>query len=182
MKLIGLIRLGRDAEIRYTGDGKPVASLAGAWNHGRKGDDGKRPTQWADLALWGDRAEKLQEYLTKGKQVFVVCSDVHVQTYQKNDGSTGVRLVGRVDDIEFAGGQNDQAGQQQGQQRQQAPAQRQAAPTQQRQAPVPKTSGGGGSTGTAFDDLDDDIPFVSANAEHDPMLNDSKGRRTRRAR
>lgn len=181
MKLIGLIRLGRDAEIRYTGDGKPVASLAGAWNHGRKGDDGKRPTQWADLALWGDRAEKLQEYLTKGKQVFVVCSDVHVQTYQKNDGSTGVRLVGRVDDIEFAGGQNEQAGQQ-GQQRQAAPAQRQAAPMQQRQAPAPKTSGGGGSTGTAFDDLDDDIPFVSAHAEHDPMLNDSKGRRTRRAR
>jgi len=157
MKLIGLIRLGRDAEIRYTGDGKPVASLAGAWNHGRKGDDGKRPTQWADLALWGDRAEKLQEYLLKGKQFFVVCSDVHVQTYQKNDGSTGVRLVGRIDDIEFAGGQNEQAGQQgqQGQQRQAAPAQRQAAPTQQRQAPAAKSSG------TAFDSMDDDsdIPF-----------------------
>lgn len=152
MKLVGLIRLGRDAEIRYTGSGTPVATLSGAWNYGQKDGEGKRPTQWADLSLWGERAEKLTEYLLKGKQLFVVADDVHIQTFERNNGGgTGFKLVGRVDSIEFAGGQSDQGGQQQGQQRQQAPAARQAAPTQQRQAP-PKTS-------TGFDDMDDDIPF-----------------------
>lgn len=155
MKLIGLIRLGRDAEIRYTGDGTPVATLAGAWNYGRKGDDGNRPTQWADLALWGERAEKLSEWLLKGQQLMIVADDVHIQTFERRDGGSGAKLVGRIESIEFAGSKSDQAGQQQApaQQRQAAPAQPQAAPTQQRQAPALKTSG------TGFDDMDDDIPF-----------------------
>lgn len=151
MKLIGLIRLGRDAEIRYTGDGTPVATLAGAWNYGRKGDDGNRPTQWADLALWGERAEKLSEWLLKGQQLMIVADDVHIQTYERRDGGSGAKLVGRVESIEFAGPKPEQGGQQQpAQQRQQAPAHRQAAPQQQK--PAPKTS-------TGFDDMDDDIPF-----------------------
>ena len=49
MQLIGLARLGRDAEIRFTNDGEPVASLSLAFEHGRRGTDGKRTTQWALL-------------------------------------------------------------------------------------------------------------------------------------
>jgi single-strand DNA-binding protein len=152
MKLIGLIRLGRDAEMAYTGSGMPVAKLACAWNYGRKDADGKRPVQWANLSFFGERAEKLQQWLVKGAQFMIVADDVAVETYTKRDGSTGVSLVGIVNDLEFAGG-----GQQQGAQ-QSAPAPRPAPPPVQRQAPAARPAGGGGASG--FDDLDDDsIPF-----------------------
>ncbi len=174
MKLIGLIRLGRDAEVRYSQDGTPVAGLAGAWNYGRKGDDGKRPTQWADFSIWGDRAEKLAPFLQKGKQLMVVADDVHVETFEGRNGF-GAKLVGRVDSIEFAGDRQEGS-----QASAPAAAPRAAAPApapQQRQAPAPRP---GGATG--FDDMDDDIPFLSFHAEHDPMIVDRKARRTKSTR
>lgn len=151
MKLCGLIRLGRDAELRYTQEGKPVATLAGAWNYGKKGPDNKYPTQWVKLSLWGDRAESLKEYLTVGTALVVYAGDVHIETYTKNDGSLGFNLVGRVDDLTFAGGQRQQ-GEAQPQQRQQGEPRGRSQPPAP--APAPR-----GSTGTGFDDMDDDIPF-----------------------
>lgn len=104
MRLIGLIRLGRDAELRYTQDGTPVANIAGAWNYGRKGQDGNRPTQWADFTLWGERAEKLVDYLLKGREFEVFATDVHVEEFQRRDGTNGAKLVGRIAEIEFTAG------------------------------------------------------------------------------
>jgi single-strand DNA-binding protein len=58
-------RLTRNAELKYTGRGAPVAV-----NQRRKKDD-----QWIDEAnffdvvLWGKSAESLAQYLVKGKQV-----------------------------------------------------------------------------------------------------------------
>jgi single-strand DNA-binding protein len=139
--LIGLFTLGRDAELRTTAQGEQVASLALAYNYGRKGQDGKTPSQWVDAALWGERAGKLAEYLTKGSQFFMQVDDLHIETYDKRDGGQGVKLVGRVGQIEFTLGQRPAA----------APA---AAPAR---APAPPKAASKPSTG--FDDMDDDIPF-----------------------
>ena len=158
MRLTGLIRLGRDAEIRYTDDGKPVASLSAAWNYGRKGEDGRRPTQWADLSLWGEKAEGLADWLTKGRQLFVIARDVHIKTYDRRDGGTGSKLVVTIETIEFAGS-NEQQGQQSSA----------SQPAPRAAAPAPRTHGdrhGGpnnrpkaGSAGS-FDDMDEDsIPI-----------------------
>ncbi|MGD9599950.1 MAG: single-stranded DNA-binding protein [Steroidobacteraceae bacterium] len=153
MKLIGLIRLGRDAEIRYTTQGTPVAELSGAWNYGRKGDDGKRPTQWAKFTLWGERAESLQEYLLKGAQLLVVVGDVHIETFDKRDGGQGFNLVGRIEDLQFAGGGQQQQGSR-GRLAAAAPA-RAPATAPRPPAAAPRAS----NTGSGFDDMDDDIPF-----------------------
>jgi single-strand DNA-binding protein len=144
MHMIGLARLGRDIEVRYLPDGKPVGNLALAFNFGKKDESGNRPTQWIDASLWGDRAEKLQSYLTKGTQLSVILSEPHIETYDKREGGQGVKLVARVLELQFAS-----SPQQDGQQRQQA-AQRPAPAT--RPAPAPKPS-------TGFDDFDSDIPF-----------------------
>lgn len=141
--LVGLFTLGRDAELRTTGQGDQVASLAVAYNYGRKGQDGKTPSQWVDASLWGDRAGKLAEYLTKGTQFFMQIEDLHVEMYPKKDGTQGVKLVGRVGQIEFTRGQ-----------RASAPAPAAAPKAAQARAPLapsPRSSG--------FDDMDDDIPF-----------------------
>ena len=76
--LTGLFRLGRDAEVRYTQGGDAVASLALAYNYGKK-EDGKQPSQWIDASLWGKRAEALTQYLTKGSTISAVLSDVHIR-------------------------------------------------------------------------------------------------------
>lgn len=152
MHLIGVARLGRDAEVRFMQDGTPVCNLSLAWNYGKKDGQGNRPSQWTDAALYGDRAEKLSQYLLKGTQIMVHLSDPRIEEYDKTGGGKGFKLVSRVDHIEFVGGQ--QQGQQ-GQQRQQAPQQaaRQQAP-QQRPAPQSSSGGGGG-----FGGMDDSIPF-----------------------
>lgn len=156
MKMIGLGRLGRDAELRRTSSGDAVLELALAYNYGRKGDDGNRPSQWIKGTMWGTRAEALASSLVKGQQIVVTLSDVHIETYKKRDGTSGLSLVARVDDVEFAG-TRPASGQQSPQApRQQAAAPRQAAP-QQRQQDGRNQSQGRASSG--FDDMDDDIPW-----------------------
>ena len=137
MKAFGLARLGRDAEIRTTSNGEQVATLALAFSYGRKGSDGKRPTQWVDGALWGKRAEALAPYLLKGGLVSVSLEDVHVETFEGKNGP-GHKLAARVVDVELAGG-----------------GERTAAPAPSpRPAPRPPASASSG-----FDDMDSDIPF-----------------------
>lgn len=155
MKAFAMARLGRDAEVRYTQGGDAVASLSLAISYGRKGEDGKRPTQWVDGSLWGKRAEALAPYLTKGGLVVVTMEEVHTEVYQGRNGEA-TKLVGRVTDIELAGGgERQQAAPAQAPARQQPAAQHQAQngyrASAPRQAPVQQSSG--------FDDLADDIPF-----------------------
>jgi single-strand DNA-binding protein len=102
-----VIRLGKDTEVRFTQSGDPVASVVGVYNYGRKGQDGKRPGQWIDLSLWGKRAESLAQYLTKGKQVWVVIDDVHIETYQSQKGE-GHKLVGKIVELELIGSYTEQ--------------------------------------------------------------------------
>ena len=156
--LVGLFTLGRDAELRATQGGDQVASLALAYNYGRKGQDGKTPSQWVDAALWGERAVKLNEYLTKGTQFYMQLDDLHVETYDKRDGGQGVKLVARVNQIEFVRGQA------------QRPA---AAPKPAAPAPAPAAKPASG-----FDDMSDDIPFITASPWFD--MTSSKSRRMAR--
>lgn len=146
MKAFGLARIGRDVEIRNTAQGEPVANLALAFTYRNKGE---KCTQWVEASLWGKRAEALQPYLKKGGLISVTIDDVHIETYQGRDGQ-GTKLVGRVSDLELAGG-GDRQESPQAAQRTPAPPQRQAAPSQ----PAPRQASGG------FEDMDDDIPFIN---------------------
>lgn len=164
MIITGLARLGRDAEVRHTPSGDAVANLALAFNYGKRGDDGNRPTQWIDASLWGDRANKLQQYLTKGVALSVVLEDPHVETYEGKNGS-GAKLVARVVSIEFAGGGQQQGANQQQGGNQQRNGTQQRGGNQQRQQ-QPQGGGGGGN----FEDFSDDIPFASCDIGADPMM------------
>ena len=148
--------LGRDAELRTTQDGQQVANLALAYNYGRRGADGKTPTQWIDASFWGERAAKLNEWLVKGAQFYMHVDDVHIETYDKRDGGQGVKLVGRVSNVEFTmGGRSDRQQGHQAPAPAPRPASRAPAPTPRAPAAAPRQ---GGSSG--FDDMDDDIPFA----------------------
>lgn len=146
-------RLGRDAELRYTPDGNAVCNLALACEYGRKGQGGKRPTQWVDATLWGKQAEAMAPYLLKGQQLHFTIDDAHVETYTKADHSQGVKLTGRVIIMKFAGSQPQHA-QQENQQQQPRPQQR------QQNRPQDQQRNQQGAPGPDHDSFDDDIPFA----------------------
>ena len=144
-------RVGRDVTLRYTPSGMAVAEIALAYEYGRKDQQtGKKPTQWIEVTMWGKTAEALSQYLTKGKQVFIEAKDVHIQTYDKNDGTQGFKLAAEFVGIKFANeGQGQQQSQSPAQQQQQQQQQRPAQQQSQQAAPA------------SYDEFDDssDIPF-----------------------
>lgn len=92
--------LGKDAELRSLQSGQLVVnfSVAVAVGFG----DTKR-TLWVSCALWGERAEKLAPYLTKGKAV-TVSGDVDLKTYETRDGRAGAELTLNVQRVTLQGG------------------------------------------------------------------------------
>jgi single-strand DNA-binding protein len=100
MKMFGLARLGKDAELRRTSGGEAVCDINVAFNFGRKGDE---KTQWVRASLWGKRAEALSQYLTKGKLILVEIKDPHLRSWTTDDGRSGSTLEGTITEIEFAG-------------------------------------------------------------------------------
>jgi single-strand DNA-binding protein len=94
-------RLGRDAELRYTQGGKPVLGFAVAVD--KRGPGGEKGTEWVDCSLWGDRGEKLAEYLTKSK-VVAVSGEAGVRAYMGKDGKPVAALTLRVIELTLLGG------------------------------------------------------------------------------
>jgi single-strand DNA-binding protein len=72
-KVILVGNLGRDAELRYTPGGAPVATLNLATAEVYKDKEGQNQekTEWHRIVVWGKTAESLSEYLTKGKQIYI---------------------------------------------------------------------------------------------------------------
>jgi single-strand DNA-binding protein len=71
VQLIG--RLGKDPESRFTPTGKKVASFSLAVGQRWKGADGsvKEQTEWVNIEAWGRIGEVCQQYLQKGRLVFI---------------------------------------------------------------------------------------------------------------
>jgi len=132
--MYGLARLGRDAEVRQTPAGESVANLALAFTRRAKGE---KLTDWAEGSLWGKRAEALAPYLLKGALIVVTLDDIHIETYEGKNGA-GSKMVGKVSNIELAGGATQTT----------APA---PAP---RPAPKPAAK-----PAADFSDMDENIPF-----------------------
>jgi single-strand DNA-binding protein len=151
-KVILVGNLGRDAELRYTPGGAPVATLNLAttevWNDKTSGQKQEK-TEWHRIVLWGKSAESLSEYLTKGKQIFVE-GRLQTRKWQDKDGHDKYTTEIRADRITLLGGGGGGGGMAGG-----------ARP--QRSAGAGAGSGGGGDhepMGEPITDLtDDDIPF-----------------------
>lgn len=90
-------RLGADAEL-INGKNGQFASFRMAVDDRKKNE---KVTTWFRVTLNGDRAGKIVEYLTKGKLVNVVGTEV-VDTYQSTkDGTTQVSREINASNIEF---------------------------------------------------------------------------------
>src|SRR5262245_54442705 len=65
--------LGRDPELRYTPQGTAVCNFSVATTEKRKNARGEMEehTIWFRVTTWGRQAEVANEYLAKGRQVYV---------------------------------------------------------------------------------------------------------------
>jgi len=141
-KVILVGNLGRDAELRYTPGGAAVATLNLAttevWND--RNNQRQERTEWHRVVVWGKQAESLQEYLVKGKQIYV---EGRLQTRQWDDKDGNKRYTTEIkaDRITLLGGGGGGGGGSRGGDRPPHPA-------------------GGGDDGPGIEPLtDDDIPF-----------------------
>ena len=104
-KVILVGNLGRDAELRYTPGGAAVATLNLAttevWND--KQGQKQEKTEWHRIVVWGKQAEALQEYLVKGKQIYV---EGRLQTRQWDDKDGNKRYTTEIkaDRVTLLGG------------------------------------------------------------------------------
>ena len=95
--------LGQDPEIRYTPAGLPVANFTVATNEVFVDNEGKRQerTEWHRIVVMGKIALTCNEYLKKGRQVFV---EGRVQTREwENNGQSNRRTEIVAARVQFLG-------------------------------------------------------------------------------
>jgi len=84
--LIG--RLGSDPEIRHTQSGTPVATFTLATNERWKDGNGQpqERTDWHRIVAWDQLANICEQYLKKGKLVYIE-GPIRVRDYQDKEGN-----------------------------------------------------------------------------------------------
>lgn len=100
--------LGKDCEQRWTPNGKAVASFSLPVKQGY-GEHEK--VSWVICKMFGPKAEKLPEYLTKGTKV-TVTGEFVMEEWTSQSGEKKSAPVIIVNQLDF-GGNNNQAGSQQ---------------------------------------------------------------------
>jgi single-strand DNA-binding protein len=96
-------KLGKDPEVKYTANGKAVATASMATSKTYNDTAGVRQTKttWHNLKVWGKRAEAFAQYLAKGRQVYI---DGRLQTRQyEKDGQTHYATEIVANEVQFLG-------------------------------------------------------------------------------
>lgn len=104
-KVILVGNLGREAELRYTPGGAPVATITMATTEAWTDKSGQKQekTEWHRVVIWGKTAESLSEYLTKGKQVYIE-GRLQTREWTDKDGQKRFTTEIRSDRIVLLGG------------------------------------------------------------------------------
>jgi len=110
-KAILVGNLGRDAEMRFTGGGTPVATVSLATTERFTDREGQKreDTQWHRIVIWGKTAESIHEYLTKGKQIYVE-GRIQTREWTDKEGKTQKTTEIRADRVVLLGGGSDRGG------------------------------------------------------------------------
>jgi single-strand DNA-binding protein len=145
-KVILVGRLGKDPELKYTASGTPFCRFSMAtddvWNDKGSGERQER-TEWHNIVAWDRLAEICNQYLTKGKLVYIEGS---LQTREWDDQEGNKRKTTEIrarDMVMLSGGAGEGSG----------GGQRRAASAEGMGSGSPASAS---STSTI---TDDDIPF-----------------------
>jgi len=92
-KIMLIGNVGSDPEMRYTPNGKAVTSFRMATNYRYVGSDGERreETEWFRVSVWGKQAESCNQFLSKGRRVYVE-GRLRSQNWEGQDGQMRTSL------------------------------------------------------------------------------------------
>lgn len=100
-KVMIIGNLGRDPEMRYTPNGRPVTEFSVAVNQSTKNQQTNEwieATDWFRVTVWGDRAERTAEQLRKGNRVFVE-GRFRTREFEGKDGQKRISLEITADSV-----------------------------------------------------------------------------------
>jgi len=97
--LAATIRLGSDADLRFTPENTAVAQFNGALQSGY-GKNAK--TTWLRCTVWGKKAEAVAPMLLKGTQI-AITGEITLNEYQDKQGQTKSSLECRIQDVTLLG-------------------------------------------------------------------------------
>ena len=107
--------LGRDPELKYSGDGKPMTHFSMCNTRKYTNSAGKKVEKkvWFNVTVFGSQAEACNQYLKKGREVLVTGTlegdeNGNPRMYEKNGGGHGSSfdLVAEIGGVEFLNGGN----------------------------------------------------------------------------
>ncbi|HYM19854.1 MAG TPA: single-stranded DNA-binding protein [Candidatus Kapabacteria bacterium] len=136
---------GKDAELRYTNNGKAVATFSVATSESWRDQSGttQERTTWHNIVAWDKLAEVCGNYVKKGKQLYIE-GRIQNRSYDDKDGNKKYISEIVVTDMILLGGTGDRSANGGGYS--------QSTPAEAHSAPVPEPS---------FDQAvpDSDLPF-----------------------
>src|SRR5262250_2271266 len=138
-------RLGRDPELKYTASGVPFCRFSMAtddsWNDKGTGERQER-TEWHNIVAWDRLAEICNQYLTKGKLVYIEGS-LQTREWDDQEGNKRKSTDIRARDMVMLSSAGEGAG----------------SSGQRRVAASADMGGAASSTSNTSTITDDDIPF-----------------------
>lgn len=110
IQIIG--RLGKDPELKYTATGTPVANFSVATSEKWKDKNGQvnERTEWHRCVVWGKLGELCNQYLAKGRQVYIE-GKMQTRDWEDNNGVKRYVTEVVVTNVEFLGSRDQNQGQ-----------------------------------------------------------------------
>ena len=157
-KAILVGNLGADPETRYSASGGAITNIriatTDSWTD-RQSNERRERTEWHRVVMFGRLAEIAEQYLRKGRQVYIE-GQIQTRKWQGQDGQDRYTTEIVARDLQMLGGRGDEGADADDWNRPAGPPGGQAP-----QAPGGGASGRGAmpSSGGNDPDIDDDIPF-----------------------
>ena len=107
-KIIIIGHLGRDPEMRYGTSGTAMTSFSVASSRKYTTNSGEQrdETEWFNCTAFGKLADACQQYLSKGRQVYVE-GRLTSREYSRQDGTAGFSLDVNVQEVQFLGNREE---------------------------------------------------------------------------
>ena len=110
-KVLLIGNLTKDPELRYTPSGTAVVNLRIAMNRRYKDKNGENKEEvcYVTVTAWDKQAEVCNQYLTKGRPVFVE-GRLQTRSWEGSDGQKKTTMDIRAERIQFLGSAKDGVG------------------------------------------------------------------------
>lgn len=102
VQLIG--NVGQDPEIKNLEGGRKLANISLATNDSYTNEKGEKitDTQWHRLTAWGNTAEIIEKYVTKGKEI-AITGKISYKSYDDKNGEKRFATEITINELQFVG-------------------------------------------------------------------------------